>query len=77
MLQKINQSIENSGFNTIISKTFQRGLQTIETRVAKANNKIYFKSWRIDEYKHTRKISQAYSDGEPIKNSKSVVDYFA
>lgn len=77
MLNKIGQHIETIGQNTLITKSFQRGLQTIESKVAKIGNKVYFKSWRIDEYKHTRKISQAYSNGHPIKGSQSIIDYFA
>ena len=75
---KIGQVTESFGLNhKIITKKFQRGLQTIESKVAKIGNKVYFKSWRIDEYKHTRKISQAYSNGQPIKGSQSIIDYFA
>lgn len=77
MISKIHQSIERSGVNTIITKTFMRGLQTIESKVAKVGNKVYFKSWRIDEHNHTKKISQSYSGDKPIKNSRFVLDIWA
>lgn len=76
MLNKIGQHIETIGQNTLITKTFQRGLQTIESKVVKIGNKVYFKSWRIDEYKHTKKISQAYNGDTPIKGSKSIIDFY-
>jgi len=74
---KIGQSVENTGLNTIIRKSFQRGLQTIEATVAKIGDKTYYKSWVISEYGHKKKISMSYNSGHPIKGSKSVVDFYA
>jgi hypothetical protein len=77
VLSKINEFVESSGLNKIICKTFQRGLQTVSTRSAYINNKLYFRSWRIDAHDRLTKISQAYNAGHPIKGSKSVLDLYA
>ncbi len=77
MLNKIGQVTKNSGNNSVIIKTFRRGLQFIETRSAYNNGKLYFKSWRIDDYKHSRKIGMVYDENGPIKNSKYDLDYYA
>ena len=78
MISKIGQHIDNLVNNhQIITKTFQRNLQTITCKIGKKDNNVYFKSWRIDEYKHTRKLAQAYDNNGPIKGSQSIVDYFA
>lgn len=78
MINKIIQRTEQIGLDhKLIRKTFQRGLQTIESVSAYKNNKLYFRGWRIDEYKHVKKLSQAYNECGPIKGSQSIVDYFA
>ena len=74
---KIGQSVEQVGQNTLVHKSFQRGLQTIETTSAYIKDKLFYRTWNIEEYNHTRKIAQAYTDGKPIKGGKSVLDYFA
>ena len=76
MIQRISKSIESSGFNTTIIKKFQRGLQFIESRSAYNKGKLYFRGWRIEEYKHRREISQAYNPN-PIKSSRSIIDYYS
>lgn len=76
MIHKISQTIETSGFNKTIIKKFQRGLQFIETRSAYNNNKLYFRGWKIEQEKHRRQISQAYNPN-PIKASRSVIDYYS
>ena len=74
MINKIGQTIEHTGLNKIVRKSFQRNLQTIESTSAHIGDKLYFRGWRINEYKHSRKLSQAYNAGVPIKGSKSVLD---
>ena len=74
MINKIGQTIEHTGLNKIVRKSFQRNLQTIESTSAYIGDKLYFRGWRINEYKHSRKLSQAYNAGVPIKGSKSVLD---
>ena len=75
-VNKIMQNIYKSGTTKIIKKVFQRGLQTIECKSAYNNNKLYFRSWKIDEHNRTRTLSQAYSDSKPIKKSRSIIDWF-
>lgn len=75
-VNKIMQNIYKSGTTKIIKKVFQRGLQTIECKSAYNNNKLYFRSWKIDEHNRTRTLSQAYSDNKPIKKSRSIIDWF-
>lgn len=77
MISRINTYIDRFGSNEIIEKYFQRGLQTIGVRIAKHDGKIYHKSWEINEFNHKKVIKQAYRDGEAIKNSRSVLDYYA
>lgn len=78
MLNKIIEKVENIGYNNkLIRKVFQRNLQTIESVSAYKDNKLYFRGWKIDEYKHKRKLSQAYNNGQPIKGSQSIIDYYA
>lgn len=75
-ISKIFQNTYTSGATKLIKKVFQRGLQTIECKSAYNNNKLYFRSWKIDEYNKSKKISQAYSNGKPIKKSRSIIDWF-
>ena len=77
MINKIGQKIEKSYLNTVVTKTFQRGLQTVTSKVASFNRKVYFKSWRVDEYNKSRQICQAYNDGKPIKESRYSLDLLA
>ena len=74
MLNKIGQKIEHTGLNKIVRKSFQRGLQTIHTTSAYIGDKLYYRSWNIDEYKHVKKLSQSYYNGKPIKGSQSILD---
>lgn len=74
---KIGQSVEKVGHNTLVHKSFRRGLQTIDTTSAYIGDKLFFRKWNIQEHNHTRKIAQAYTDGKPVKSGKSVLDYFA
>ena len=76
MINKIIQKIEHTGPNTIIRKTFQRGLQTIDTTSAYIGDKLYHRSWKINEYKHIKKLSQSYYNGNPIKGSQSILDIY-
>ena len=75
-ISKIFQNTYTSGATKLVKKVFQRGLQTIECKSAYAKNKLYFRSWNIGEHGKTRSLSQAYSDGKPIKNSRSIIDWF-
>lgn len=75
-INKILQNTYTSGATKLVKKVFQRGLQTIECKSAYAKNKLYFRSWKIDEHNRTRTLSQAYSDGKPIKKSRSIIDWF-
>lgn len=76
MLNKIGQKIEYIGTRAhkIVTKTFQRNFQTIKAKSAYYNDKLYYRSWNINQYKHTKKLSQSYSNGNPIKGSKSILD---
>ena len=75
-INKILQNTYTSGATKLVKKVFQRGLQTIECKSAYTKNKLYFRSWKIDEHGKTRSLSQTYSDGKPIKNSRSIIDWF-
>ena len=78
MLSKINAKIEQSGGGKIVRKIFQRNYQTIETKSAYINDKLYFREWKIKEYDNSfKKYMQAYSNGKPFKNSKQVLDFSA
>ena len=74
---KIGQSVEQVGHNTLVHKSFQRGLQTIDTTSAYIEDKLFFRKWNIQEPNHTKNIAQVYTNGKPVKNSKHVIDYFA
>lgn len=74
MLSKIGQKIETVGQTKIIRKIFQRNLQTIESSSAYIGDKLYFRGWKINEYKHCRKLSQSYYNDKPIKGSQSILD---
>ena len=79
MIHKVAQKIETTGINNhkLISKVFQRGLKTIETKSAYTDNKLYYRDWTISSYKNKRIIKQTYIAGQPIKESKSIIDYKA
>lgn len=51
MLNKINECIDRSGANKLITKYFQRGLQSIETRSAYIGDKLYYRDWTIKEFR--------------------------
>ena len=74
MIQKISEFIERSGNNKLITKHFQRGLQTIETRSAYIGDKLYFRDWNIKEFRKTVKYFQSYNNGIPFKNSRHKLD---
>jgi len=76
MLNKIGQNIERWHCNKLIQKTFQRNLQTIDTKSAYLMDRLYFREWKISEYgKPDRIIRQSYFKGKPVKGSK--IDYNA
>jgi hypothetical protein len=77
MLSKITQKVEQACNHKIVRKTFQRNLQTIKTASGYIDNKLYYRSWEISEYGRKQKLSQSYSNGQPIKNSKSILDFYA
>lgn len=77
MISKIGQSTEIVGQNKLVHKIFQRGLQTIKSTSAYIGDKLYYRKWIVDEYKHTKKLSQSYNAGQPIKGSQSIIDFYA
>ena len=80
MLHKIFQRIEPIGLDThkLITKTFQRNLQTIESRSAFINDKLYYRSWRVeDALGNVKKLSQVYDNGKPIPGTQSIINYNA
>lgn len=72
MLHKIGQRVEYIGSKAhkIIKKTFQRNFQTVESKSAFYDGKLYNRSWTISDDKIKHRISQSYRDGKPIKDSK-------
>ena len=72
MIHKITQKVETFNNNThkIITKSFQRGLQTIETKSAYIDDKLYYRDWVINSYNKKRVIKQTYNAGHPIKGSR-------
>lgn len=80
MIHRISQKIETLSSNNhkLVTKTFQRGLKTIETKSAYIDNKLYYRDWAISSYKNKKVIKQTYNNaGQPIKESKSTIDYKA
>lgn len=79
MLNKIFHKVESIGYNNkLVTNTYQRGLQTIESKSAYLKDKLYFRSWEIrDALGNVRKLSQSYSNGQPIKGSQSIINYYA
>lgn len=79
MIHRVAQKIETVGSNNhkLISKVFQRGLKTIETKSAYIDNELYYRDWTVSSYNNKRIIKQTYIAGQPIKESKSVIDYKA
>ena len=78
MISKISQVTETIGTEThkLITKTFQRGLDTVTTKTASFGGKVYFKSWRIDGYKRTTCINRAYDGTKPIPDTTSKLDIY-
>lgn len=74
MLSKISESIDRVGNNKVITKSFQRGLQTIETKSAYIGDKLYYRDWVIREFRRTVKYMQSYNGGVPFKNSRHKLD---
>lgn len=74
MLSKINEYVDRSGANKLITKYFQRGLQSIETRSAYIGDKLYYRDWTIREFRKTVKYFQSYNNGIPFKNSRHKLD---
>lgn len=74
MLSRIWQKTETSGMNKIIEKTFQRGLQTINTKSAYIDGKLYHRVWDISEYGKRIIRKQSYLGGHPIKGSGVKLD---
>ena len=79
MIHKVAQKIETISSNNhkLVSKVFQRGLKTIKTKSAYIDNKLYYRDWTISSYNNKRVIKQTYIAGQPVKESKSVIDYKA
>ena len=76
MISRIWSHTETSGLNKIVTKSFQRGLQQVDTKSAYINDKLYFREWIIKEFNRIKKISQAYNNGIPFKNCRSQIDYY-
>lgn len=74
MLSKIGQHTETVGLNKLVEKTFQRGLQTIQTKSAYINDKLYFRSWDISQYGKRILRKQSYLSGHPIKGMATKLD---
>ena len=72
MIQKIAQKIETSNWNNhkLITKVFQRGHETIETKSAYINDELYNRNWVKSSYKKREVINQSYYKGKPIKGSR-------
>lgn len=80
MIHKIFQKIETIGVDNhkLITKAFQRNLQTVECKTASIDGKVYYRSWDINHANGTRrKLSQAYEGGIPIKGTQSIINYYA
>lgn len=80
MLTKILQRVEPIGLDNhrMIVKVFQRNLQTIESKSAFLNDKLYYRAWEIrDALGNVKKLSQVYEDGKPIYGSQSIINYYA
>ena len=80
MIHRISQKIETLSSNNhkVVTKTFQRGLKTIETKSAYMGDKLYYRDWTISSYGKKKIIKQTYNNaGQPIKESKSIIDYSA
>lgn len=79
MIHKVAQKIETISSNNhkLVSKVFQRGLKTIETKSAYIDNKLYYRDWTISSYKNKKVIRQTYIAGQPVKESKFIIDYKA
>lgn len=79
MIHRISQKIETLSSNNhkLVTKTFQRGLETVETKSAYINNKLYYRDWTVSSYGKKKVIKQTYNAGQPIKESKSTIDYKA
>ena len=76
MISRIWSHTETSGLNKIVTKSFQRGLQQVDTKSAYINDKLYFREWIIKEFNRIKKIFQAYNNGIPFKNCRSQIDYY-
>lgn len=72
MIRKIIQKVEapTIGNHKIITKVFQRGLETIKTRSAYINDKLYYRDWTLSSHNKKRVIKQSYNAGHPIKGSR-------
>ena len=73
-ISKINEYIDRSGANKVVTKYFQRGLQNIETRSAYIGDKLYYRDWTIRGFKKVTKYFQSYNNGIPFKNSRHKLD---
>lgn len=74
MINKINEFVERSGNNKLVTKQFQRGLQSVNTKSAYINDKLYYREWIIREYNKFVKYIQSYNNGIPFKNSRHKLD---
>lgn len=77
MLRKIMQKIEPISWDNhkLVTKTFIRNFNIIDSKSAYKDNKLYFRSWEIrDSFGHVKKLSQSYYNGKPIKGSQSILD---
>lgn len=75
MINKIGTYFDKMGVNNIVTKKFVRNLQTITTKEASVNGKVYHRAWQIEEYgKPLRNVKINYDkDAKAIKGSK--IDY--
>ena len=76
MIHRIWSHTENSGLNRVVHKSFQRGLQQVDTKSAYIGDKLYFREWIIKEFNRIQKFSQSYNNGIPFKNSRHKIDKY-
>ena len=74
MISKIGQTVETVGLNKVITKTFQRNLDTITSQSAYINDSLYFRRWTINGFNKKQVKFQSYHNGKVIKGSQGGLD---
>ena len=78
MINKISSNIARSGTSTLVTKSFQRNLQQIDTKSGYIGNRLYYREWIVKGYNKAVKYFQSYnSKGIPFKNSSQKIDLTA